>query len=189
MQISLYFIVWGPFFLAGRSETRPASSSTCLAALLMCLNLSGPRWMPPYHLLTTTITFLTSRSWRRCSIRPPAASSPSSSQSWSKVLLFSPRMRYASMLWVARATLLLLFNFSITDFTSATENTDAAWPWKTLFLSSRVGPVTIFGHSILWTSASKTYFISPSPPSTSSWNSSQSVWFCKNSLACSISWF
>jgi hypothetical protein len=25
--------------------------------VLICLNLSGPMWVPPNHLLTTTITF------------------------------------------------------------------------------------------------------------------------------------
>lgn len=28
-----------------------------LAAVLICLNRSGPKWVPPNHLLTTTITF------------------------------------------------------------------------------------------------------------------------------------
>ena len=33
------------------------------AKLLMCLNRSGPRWMPPYQRVTTTITFLASTIW------------------------------------------------------------------------------------------------------------------------------
>jgi hypothetical protein len=35
----------------------PAISNTCLAALLICRNLSWPRWMPPYQRVTTTSTF------------------------------------------------------------------------------------------------------------------------------------
>ena len=59
-----------------------ACSITDLAALLMCLNLSGPRWIPPYHRLTTTMWLEQSKMSSRWERRPPAWASPSSSQSW-----------------------------------------------------------------------------------------------------------
>ena len=64
--------------------TIPATSRTFRAALLICLNLSGPNWIPPYHRDTTTKTFLHSKISNRWSIRLPAWVSPSSSQSWRK---------------------------------------------------------------------------------------------------------
>jgi hypothetical protein len=43
----------------------PACSMTKRAALFMCRNRSGPKWMPPYHRLTTTSAFFTSIIWNK----------------------------------------------------------------------------------------------------------------------------
>ena len=85
-----------PFFFplasdpAAASSTNPARTNASLAAALISANRLGPSFCPPYQRVTTTITFQRSISCIRCSRRPPAAVSPSSSQSYGKYkLIFS----------------------------------------------------------------------------------------------------
>lgn len=59
----------------------PVCSSNCLAVLFINPNLAGPSKIPPNHLDTTTTTFTAFVTCNKCSNRPPAAASPSSSKS------------------------------------------------------------------------------------------------------------
>lgn len=65
--------------LHGLPFPNPAFTKASLAVLLIMRNRSGPSCTPPYHRVTTTITFQTSINCMRCSNLPPAAVSPSSS--------------------------------------------------------------------------------------------------------------
>lgn len=100
------------FFPLPPSFPQPPSSNTSLATFPIHLNLSPPSLTPPNHRLTTTTTSSHSISCSRCSNRPPAADSPSSSQSCMKdvfvvVLDVCCRTRYAVILCVAAASFLL----------------------------------------------------------------------------------
>ena len=81
-KIHLFFLPFLPPVEGVPFGMASACSITDLAALLMCLNLSGPRWIPPYHRLTTTMWLEQSKMSSRWERRPPAWASPSSSQFW-----------------------------------------------------------------------------------------------------------
>ncbi|GMR31036.1 hypothetical protein PMAYCL1PPCAC_01231 [Pristionchus mayeri] len=153
----------------------------------MCRNRSGPKWMPPYHLVTTTINPLAFIDRRICIILGEAPCSPSSSQSsiWNICPSFSVLTRYAYMLCVARAILLFRFSSVSTRWTSSLELTLAMCACKVLFLSRKISPVWMGGHS----SVDRSTTVSSGaavrdPPSIDSGGD------CKEESAgsCSISW-
>jgi len=79
----LYFLPLAlPFVFSPSSLAKPPETSASRATELINLNRSGPSLTPPYHRVTTTITFQTSINCMRWSSLPPAADSPSSSESW-----------------------------------------------------------------------------------------------------------
>ncbi|KAK4137536.1 hypothetical protein BT67DRAFT_431804 [Trichocladium antarcticum] len=92
---------------APATPTNPAVTKASRAAWLISANRRGPSFCPPYHRVTMTMVSHRSMSCIRCSKRPPAAVSPSSSQSW-KLVPPGPRMRHAVMLWWAVRTRLSL---------------------------------------------------------------------------------
>lgn len=53
----IHFFFFLPLLLCTLGLTNSPLTTASLAAVLICLNLSGPKWVPPNHLLTTTITF------------------------------------------------------------------------------------------------------------------------------------
>src|SRR5271170_4381207 len=88
--------------------TNPPLTKASLATLLIMRNLSGPSFVPPYQRVTTTTTFQTSISCMRCNRRPPAAVSPSSSQSCTVIPVSVVWIRHAVILCVALATFLFV---------------------------------------------------------------------------------
>ena len=61
-DIRYWYAVYYYFFFLDRDDfpfsrcvfRKPPNSRASLAAWLICLNLSGPRWIPPKYLVTTT---------------------------------------------------------------------------------------------------------------------------------------
>lgn len=52
-----FFLTLFALLFCSLGLTNSPLTTASLAAVLICLNLSGPMWVPPNHLLTTTITF------------------------------------------------------------------------------------------------------------------------------------
>ncbi|CRJ86889.1 hypothetical protein BN1723_000202 [Verticillium longisporum] len=112
--------------------------------MFMTANRLGPSFCPPYHRVTTTMTSQTSIICRSLSTLPPAALSPSSSQSW-KLAPRGPRTRHAVMLCVAARAFLSVASRCATYALACAGDVTAAARARNVDLSSVSGSESVHG--------------------------------------------